>query len=91
MSLALGLFVGHVHFIFFVLISFASDTRRKPVFQWNMGLRTAHRGPIYEIKANGNSYQYLPLGGPSSLNISPKCKGNFGEIFGNHGEIQHVA
>ena len=37
-SLALGLCVGHVHFIFFVLISFASDTRRKPVFQWNMGL-----------------------------------------------------
>ena len=36
-SLALGLCVGHVHFIFFVLISFASDTRRKPVFQWNMG------------------------------------------------------
>ena len=37
-SLAFGLCVGHVHFIFFVLISFASDTRRKPVFQWNMGL-----------------------------------------------------
>ena len=36
-SLALGLCVGHVHFILFVLISFASDTRRKPVFQWNMG------------------------------------------------------
>ena len=37
-SLALGLCVGHVHFIFFVLISFASDTRQKPVFQWNMVL-----------------------------------------------------
>ena len=36
-SLALGLCFGHVHFIFFVLISFASDTRRKPSFQWNMG------------------------------------------------------
>ena len=31
--LALGLCIWHVHFIFFVLISFASD----PVFQWNMG------------------------------------------------------
>ena len=38
-SLALGLCVGHVHFIFFVLISFASGTQRKPVFLWNMGLR----------------------------------------------------
>ena len=32
-SLALGLCVGHVHFIFFVLISFALDTRCKPIFQ----------------------------------------------------------
>ena len=38
-SLALGLCVGHVHFIFFVSISFASGTRRKPIFQWNMGLK----------------------------------------------------
>ena len=37
-SLALGLCVGHVHFIFFVLISFALGSRRKPSFQWNMGL-----------------------------------------------------
>ena len=35
--LALGLCVGHVHFIFFVLISFAFCSRRKPVFRWNMG------------------------------------------------------
>ena len=38
-SLALGCCIGHVHFIIFVLISFASDTRRKPVFQWNMGFK----------------------------------------------------
>ena len=38
-SLALGLCVGHVHFIFFVLISFALGSRRKHSFQWNMGLR----------------------------------------------------
>ena len=37
--LALGLGVGHVHFIFFVLISFASGIQRKPVFWWNMGLK----------------------------------------------------
>ena len=37
-SLAFGLCVGHVHFIFFVLISFALGGRRKRSFQWNMGL-----------------------------------------------------
>ena len=37
-SLALGLCVGHVHFIFFVLISFALGSQRKWSFQWNMGL-----------------------------------------------------
>ena len=41
-SLALGLCVGHVHFIFFVLISFASGTQRKPVFWWNMGFKSLH-------------------------------------------------
>ena len=29
--------VGHVHFMFFVLISFVFGTQRKPSFQWNMG------------------------------------------------------
>ena len=38
-SLALGLCVGHVHFIFFVLIPFALGSRRKRSFQWNMGFR----------------------------------------------------
>ena len=38
-SLALGLCVGHVHFIFFVLISFALGSRRTHSFQWNMGFR----------------------------------------------------
>ena len=38
-SLALGLCVGHVHLIFFVLISFASGTQRKLVFQRNMGFK----------------------------------------------------
>ena len=36
-SLALGLCVGHVHFIFFVLISFALGSQSKHSFQWNMG------------------------------------------------------
>ena len=35
--------VGHVHFIFFVLISFALGSRRKRSFQWNMGLRVGER------------------------------------------------
>ena len=38
-SLALGLCVGHVRFIFFVLISFALGSRCKRNFQWNMGFR----------------------------------------------------
>ena len=33
-----GADVGHVHFMFFVLISFAFCSQRKPSFQWNMGL-----------------------------------------------------
>ena len=31
--------VGHVHFVLFVLISFALLTQRKPSLQWNMGFR----------------------------------------------------
>ena len=30
---------GHVHFMFFVLISFALGGQREPSFQWNMGFR----------------------------------------------------
>ena len=30
--------VGHVHFMFFVLISFALGSQHEPSFQWNMGL-----------------------------------------------------
>ena len=33
-----GAGVGHVHFMLFMSISFASGTQRKLVFQWNMGL-----------------------------------------------------
>ena len=29
--------VGHVHFIFLVLISFALGSQREPHFQWNIG------------------------------------------------------
>ena len=32
-----GAGVGHVHFMLFMSISFASGTQRKLVFQWNMG------------------------------------------------------
>ena len=35
--------VGHVHFIYFVLISFALGSRRKRSFQWNMGLSSLLR------------------------------------------------
>ena len=29
--------IGHVHFMFFVSISFALGSQREPSFQWNMG------------------------------------------------------
>ena len=32
-----GAGIGHVHFMFFVLISFAFCSQRKPSFRWNMG------------------------------------------------------
>ena len=37
--------VGHVHFMLFMSISFASGTQRKLVFQWNMGLKVICRWP----------------------------------------------
>ena len=45
-SLALGLCVGHVHFIFFVLISFALG---KHSFQWNMGKYLQKSQLVYPI------------------------------------------
>ena len=36
--------VGHVHFMSFVLISFALGSQREPLFQWNMGLRLDNTG-----------------------------------------------
>ena len=40
--------VGHVHFMFFVLISFALGSQRKPSFQWNMGLRFIYIRQAYK-------------------------------------------
>ena len=36
--------VGHVHFMFFVYISFAFGAQREPHFKWNMGFRV-HPSP----------------------------------------------
>ena len=41
-----GAGVGHVHFMFFVLISFAFSSQRKPGFQRNMGFE-----PIFHCNA----------------------------------------
>ena len=38
--------VGHVHFMFFVLISFAFGGQRKPSFQWNLGLRPSEKSEL---------------------------------------------
>ena len=40
--LALGLVVGHVHFMLFVSISFALGNHFEPSFRWNMGFRKIH-------------------------------------------------
>ena len=37
-----GAGVEHVHFMFFVLISFGFCSQRKPSFRWNMGLTLCH-------------------------------------------------
>ena len=42
-SLALGLCIGHVHFKFCVLISFALGSRGKCTFQWNMGFSVTEK------------------------------------------------
>ena len=51
-----GAGVGHVHFMFFVLISFAFCSQRKPSFQWNMGFTTLFLvlGTIFK-----SSYRYI--------------------------------
>ena len=36
----IGAGIGHVHFMLFMSISFASGTQGKLVFQWNMGFRS---------------------------------------------------
>ena len=48
--------VGHVPFMFFVLISFAFGGQRKPSFQWNMGLSVNHiffRGEVNQLTECG--------------------------------------
>ena len=44
--------VGHVHFKFFVLISFAFGGQRKPSFQWNMGLKHTIKEIVMFISFN---------------------------------------
>ena len=41
--------VGHVHFMFFVLIPFVLGSQREPSFQWNMGLRVVVFGNVIEL------------------------------------------
>ena len=48
----IGAGVGHVHFMFFVLISFAFCSQRKPSFRWNMGLKLNYHTLISNIIRN---------------------------------------
>ena len=41
--------VGHVHFMFFVLISLVWGSQREPSFQWNIGFSAVLRDVIMEI------------------------------------------
>ena len=52
--------VGHVHLMFFVLISFAFGGQRKPSIQWNMGLRE-HDINIKKIKEKVKKGEILVL------------------------------
>ena len=47
-SPGVGACIGHVHFRFFVLISFALGSQLEPLFQWNMGLSVQVHGPIMQ-------------------------------------------
>ena len=58
-SLALGLCIGHVHFISFVLISFALGSRRKRSFQWNMGFNPSTRQPVSNRSYNRHLHNRL--------------------------------
>ena len=58
-SQALGLCAGHVHFIFFVLISFALGSRRKRSFQWNMGLKLTPHSPSLQLQPTRKSVSRL--------------------------------
>ena len=62
--------VGHVHFMFFVLISFALGSQREPSFQWNMGFSLQ----LYKMKCLLVAYiknqgEYFPY----SQGASPEC------------------
>ena len=65
----------------------------------NKKIITAHRGPIYQIKAHEKPYpmqkkslsfdKEVWLGRPLNLDIIPKFWRHFKEILENHGEIPH--
>ena len=57
-----GAGVGHVHFIFFVSISFAFCSRRKPVFRWNMGLNAQCKKLVSPNARDTNMLVFLALG-----------------------------
>ena len=54
--------VGHVHFMVFVLISFALGSQREPLFQWNMDFK-----PIFHCNAKP-----LALGSHVGLDHRPR-------------------
>ena len=72
-SLMRGAGVGHVYFMFFVLISFALGSQREASFQWNMGFTvfpTSFLSFFFFFLLQFPDYQYINSTGRSSSPFS---------------------
>ena len=70
--------VGHVHFMLFVLISYAFGGQRKPSIQWNMGFKVRGQSRLICIPVFlGYIYLYRPIGrlSPSALQAAYSVRG----------------
>ena len=78
-----GAGVGHVHFMLFMSISFASGTQRKLVFQWNMGFHLFRGVQVLEDRKQRQSlytYFHLPYHKLTSSFLSERIYSIFLEL-----------
>ena len=66
--------VGHVHFMFFVLILFAFGSQCKPSIQWNMGLHVT----IIEVSWEGGDHTVL---GETLCFVYAACKKRYNNYY----------